>query len=54
MTLGPTQPLTEMNTRYVPGGKERPARKAHNLIDICERTVYKMWQPQRRYGVAFN
>jgi hypothetical protein len=39
MTLGSTQPLTEMSTRNLPGGKERPARKADNLTTICEPTV---------------
>jgi hypothetical protein len=33
---GSTQPLTEMSTRNVPGGKGRPARKADNLTAICE------------------
>jgi hypothetical protein len=28
MALGSTQPLTEMSTRDLPGGKGRPARKA--------------------------
>jgi hypothetical protein len=28
MALGSTQPLTEMSTRNLPGGKGRPARKA--------------------------
>jgi hypothetical protein len=38
MTLGSTQPLTEMSTRNFPGGggKERPARKVDNLTAICE------------------
>jgi hypothetical protein len=36
MTLGSTQPLTEMGTRNLPGGKGRPARKADNLTSICE------------------
>jgi hypothetical protein len=36
MYLGSTQPLTEMSTRNLPGGKERPARKADNLTVICE------------------
>jgi hypothetical protein len=36
MTLGPTQPLTEMSTRNIPGGKGRPVRKADNLTAICE------------------
>jgi hypothetical protein len=31
MALGLTQPLTEMSTRNLPGGKERPALKADNL-----------------------
>jgi hypothetical protein len=32
MDLGSTQPLTEMNTRNLPGGKRRPASKADNLL----------------------
>jgi hypothetical protein len=36
MALGSTQPLTEMSTRNLPGGKGRPARKADNLTAICE------------------
>jgi hypothetical protein len=43
MALGPTQPLTEMSTRNLPGGKGRPARKADNLTAICEPIVWKMW-----------
>jgi hypothetical protein len=39
MTLGSTQPLTEMSTRNIPGGKERPARKADNLTANCEPIV---------------
>jgi hypothetical protein len=39
MALGPTQPLTEMSTRNLPGGKERPARKADNHTAICEPIV---------------
>jgi hypothetical protein len=41
-----TQPLTEMSTRNLPGGKGRPARK-DNLTTICEPTVEKMWEPRR-------
>jgi hypothetical protein len=33
------QPLTEMSTRTLPGGKGRPARKAENLAAICEPIV---------------
>jgi hypothetical protein len=39
MALGSIQPLTEMNTRNLPGGKKRPARKAHNLTAIYEPNV---------------
>jgi hypothetical protein len=39
MALGSTQPLTEMSTRKIPGGKARPARKADNLAAICEPIV---------------
>jgi hypothetical protein len=41
MALGSTQPLTEMSTRNLPGGKKRPARGAINLATICEPTVWK-------------
>jgi hypothetical protein len=46
MALGSTQPLTEMSTRKLPGGKGRPARKADNLTTICEPIVKKMWEPR--------
>jgi hypothetical protein len=36
---GSNHPLTEMSTRNIPGGKERPARKAENLTAICEPIV---------------
>jgi hypothetical protein len=39
MVLGSTQPLIEISTRNVPGGKWRPARKADNLTAICEPIV---------------
>jgi hypothetical protein len=39
MALGSTQPLTEMKTRNLPGGKKRPARRADNLAAICEPNV---------------
>jgi hypothetical protein len=41
MTLGSTQPLTEMSTRNPSGGKEWPARKADYLTAIYEPIVYK-------------
>jgi hypothetical protein len=42
MALGPTQPLTEMSTRNLSGGKGRQARKADNLTAIYEPIVQKM------------
>jgi hypothetical protein len=47
MALWSTQPLTEMSTSNLPGGKRRSARKADNLTVVCEPTVYKMWEPRR-------
>jgi hypothetical protein len=41
MALWSTQPVTEMSTRNLPGGKGRPARKADNLTAICEPNVWK-------------
>jgi hypothetical protein len=35
-SLGSTQPLTEMSTMNILGGKERLARKADNFTAICE------------------
>jgi hypothetical protein len=35
MALGSTQPLTEMSTRNLSGGKRQPAR-TDNLTAICE------------------
>jgi hypothetical protein len=39
MALGSTQPLIEMTTRNLTGGKKRPARRADNLTPICEPNV---------------
>jgi hypothetical protein len=39
MAQGSTQPLTEMSTENLPGGKKWPARKADNLTAICELSV---------------
>jgi hypothetical protein len=39
MALGSTQPLTEMSTRKLPGGKKRPGRRADNLAAIYEPNV---------------
>jgi hypothetical protein len=46
MALGSTQPLTEMSTRNLHGGRGRPERKADNLTAICEPIVWKMWKPR--------
>jgi hypothetical protein len=39
VALGLTQPLTEMSTRNLPGGKGRLLRKANNLTAVYEPTV---------------
>jgi hypothetical protein len=39
MALGSTQPLTEMKTRNLPGGKKRRSRRADNLTAIYEPIV---------------
>jgi hypothetical protein len=39
MALGSTQPLTEMSTRNLAGGKGRSARGADNLTAIYEPIV---------------
>jgi hypothetical protein len=39
MAVGSSQPLTEMSTSNLPGGKERPARDADYLTAICEPIV---------------
>jgi hypothetical protein len=36
MALESTQPLIEMSTRNLSGGKGRPERKADKLTAICE------------------
>jgi hypothetical protein len=41
VTLASTQPLTEISTRNLPGGKKRPGRKADNLAAIYEPSVRK-------------
>jgi hypothetical protein len=46
MALGSTQPVTELSTRNIPGGKKRPAYRADNLTAICEPHVWKIWEPQ--------
>jgi hypothetical protein len=47
LPLGWTQPLTEMSTKNLPVGKERPVCKVDILTAICEPIVKKMWEPRR-------
>jgi hypothetical protein len=39
MALSSTQSLTKISTRKLPGAKKRPARRADNLVAICESNV---------------
>jgi hypothetical protein len=39
MSLESTEPLTEMSTRNLPGGKQQWVREADNLPAICEPIV---------------
>jgi hypothetical protein len=43
MTLGLSQPLTEMSTRNLYGVKVLLARKT-DISAICEATVYTIWE----------
>jgi hypothetical protein len=45
MGIGSTQPLSEMSTRNLPGGKEWLACKADILTAICVLTIDIMWEP---------
>jgi hypothetical protein len=47
MALGSTQPLTEMSTTNLPGGKVWLVREPDNLTVVCEPIVWTMWDPQR-------
>ena len=44
IALGSTQPLTEISTKNIPGGKRRPAHRADNL-DTCA-DCFEIWEPQ--------
>jgi hypothetical protein len=46
IALEPTQPLPEMSTKNLPGGKRRQARKADTLTTINDMIVEKMWEPR--------
>jgi hypothetical protein len=41
MVQGSTQPLIEMSTRNLPGGKGQSTRKADNLTAICEPIIWR-------------
>jgi hypothetical protein len=51
MALGSIQPLTEMSTGNLPGGKGRPTCKAENLTAVCEPIVEKMLELRRLTNV---
>jgi hypothetical protein len=44
MALGSTKPPREINTRNFPRGKGWSARRAQNLIAICELIACKIWR----------
>jgi hypothetical protein len=46
ISLGSTEPLTEMSIRNLPGGKVQSTRKADNLTAIFDPMVYNMWEPR--------
>jgi hypothetical protein len=46
MSWGSTQPLAEMSSRNLLGGKGRPACEA-DVTAICESIVEKIWEPRR-------
>jgi hypothetical protein len=57
MALGSTQPLTEMSTRNVLGGKERPVLEAVTHTAVCEPIVsfdvsQPCWPPRFVTGIA--
>jgi len=62
MTLGPTQPLTEMSTRDISwggGGKRRPVRRADKLSTFMCRLSWNLgawtsWNPQGLYSDCFT
>jgi hypothetical protein len=51
MALGSTQPLTEMSTTNLPGGKKRPGRGADNLAAVYEQNVSTSRNPNGLNGL---
>jgi hypothetical protein len=56
MALGSTQPLTEMSTTNLLGGKGRPVRKAYNLIAIlnCTASYSKTVLKRDQYYIIYT
>jgi hypothetical protein len=48
MILASTQPLTEISTRNIPGGKRWPVRKADNFTAIFEAYVPTSLPPEAK------
>jgi hypothetical protein len=46
MAVASTQPLTEMGTRNLYGGKGQKVRKTDNLTAICEPIFYTILGPR--------
>jgi hypothetical protein len=53
MALRSTQPLTEMSTKNLPGGKGLPTRKADNLTAICEH-VAALWRTDHSFEESYR
>jgi hypothetical protein len=50
MALETIQPLTEMSTRNLPGGKGRPARQAEDLVSVSRLSRCGSLDVSQHYG----